>query len=235
MNSPKPFTEIVGIENKEMTMASIPNVTDIQEPSSAVKPGTFPNDTKSNNNDDDEVRIERRNNNAHARTNALSHCIFVSWQVDTTAHPLSSVASRFMNVLHSPPARRSIGKNIGDLKRPAEVTPVPNSTAKRSKYVTPKRIAKLAASEPVSSSSNGKTRVKRQPSPKKNFFQDVYDLLEQSTAMNPDLIRWTEDGTAFICNDKNIVKLSQWLTKFGTYIMVEFGSACCRSFSSRRV
>jgi hypothetical protein len=79
MNSPKPFTEIVGIENKEMTMASIPKSTGIQEPSSTVEPGTSLIDTKSNSNDN-EVRIERRNNNAcsYARTNALSHSIFVS-------------------------------------------------------------------------------------------------------------------------------------------------------------
>jgi hypothetical protein len=111
-----------------------------------------------------------------------------------------------MNVLLSPPARRSTGKNAENLKRPAEVTPVPSSTsvAKRSRHVTPKRIAKLESSQPG---------VKPQP----NFFRAVYDMLEQSTAMNPKLIRWTEDGTAFSHDDKNIVKLSQWLTTFGTY------------------
>lgn len=127
-----------------------------------------------------------------------------------------------MNVLLSPPARRSTGKNAENLKRPAEVTPVPSSTsvAKRSRHVTPKRIAKLASSQPVK--------------PQPNFFQAVYDMLEQSTAMNPKLIRWTEDGTAFSHDDKNIVKLSQWLTTFGTYERINTGSACCRSFSSHR-
>jgi hypothetical protein len=124
-----------------------------------------------------------------------------------------------MNVLHSPAPRRSIGKNIGNLKRPAEVTPVPNTTAKRSKYVTPKRIAKMAT-EPISASGTGGSRFKRKSKPNPNFFQDVYDLLEQSTLANSKLIRWTEDGKAFYYDYKNLGELAQWLTKFGTYRVV---------------
>jgi hypothetical protein len=37
--------------------------------------------------------------------------------------------------------------------------------------------------------------------------------------MNPDLIRWTEDGKTFSYDCKNIAKVSQWLTEFGTYSM----------------
>jgi hypothetical protein len=63
MNTPKPITEFVRDENKEMTIASIPESTTIQEPSGTVQPGTSPNDTNGNN-DDDEVSIKRRNHNA---------------------------------------------------------------------------------------------------------------------------------------------------------------------------
>jgi hypothetical protein len=127
-----------------------------------------------------------------------------------------------MNVLLSPAPRRSTGKNVGDLKRPAEVTPVPSTTAKRIKYATPMRIAKMAT-VPVSASGNGESVVKRESKPKRNFFQDVHDMLEQSTLANSKLIRWTDDGTAFYYDDKNLAKLTQWLAKFGTYRVVGLG------------
>jgi hypothetical protein len=87
MNSPKSFTEIVGDENKENAIASVPN---IQEPSSTVKPGTSPIDTKSNSNDD-EVRIESRNNNAYAlRVLCLTAFLFLfRWtRPSILLHPL---------------------------------------------------------------------------------------------------------------------------------------------------
>jgi hypothetical protein len=132
-----------------------------------------------------------------------------------------------MNVLLSPAPRRSTGKNVGDLKRPAEVTPVPSSTiaAKRSRHVTPKRIAK-SATEAVTTSGNGESQIKRQPKNKRqpkhktNFYQDVYNFLEQSTVENPELIRWSDDGTAIVYDDTDKAKLTQWLAKFGTYSMV---------------
>jgi hypothetical protein len=127
-----------------------------------------------------------------------------------------------MNVLHSPAPRQSIGKNFGVLKRPAEVTPVPSTTAKRSKYVTPMRIAKMAT-VPVSASDTGGRRVKRQPKPRSNFYQDVYDMLEQSTLANSELIRWTDDGMAFTYDNKKSDKLSQLLTEFGTYRVIGLG------------
>jgi hypothetical protein len=123
-----------------------------------------------------------------------------------------------MNVLHSPAPRQSIGKNVGNLKRPAEVTPVPNTTAKRGKYV-PMRIAKMATESASDRGYGGKRKSKPNP----NFFQDVYDLLEQSTLENSKLIRWTDDGKAFHYDDKNLGKLTQWLTKFGTYRVVGLG------------
>jgi hypothetical protein len=159
-----------------------------------------------------------------ARTNALSHHnIFVSGQVNTTAHR-ASVASRFQNTLLSPNIRQSTGKNIGGLKRPAEVTPVPSSTiaAKRSRHVnvTPKRIAKLAT-DTVPASNNTERQVKRHPKSKAkaktNFYQSVYDLVEQSTVENPELIRWRDDGKAFVYDETDKVKLTQFLGKFGTY------------------
>jgi hypothetical protein len=126
-----------------------------------------------------------------------------------------------MNALLSPTIRQSTGKNVGDLKRPAEVTPVPSSTitAKRSRHVTvtPKRIGE-SATESVSANNNGKSQVKGKDH--SNLFRDVYILLEESTAKHPELIRWTEDGKGFFCNGKEKVKLTKWLGTFGTYDVV---------------
>jgi hypothetical protein len=146
-----------------------------------------------------------------------------------------------MNALLSPTLRQSTGNNAGDLKRPAEVTPVPTSTtitSKRSRHVTvtPKRIGE-SATEPVSANDNSKSRVKRKVKDPTNLYRDVYNLLEESTAKHPELIRWTDDGKGFFCDGKDKVKISEWLAKLGTYGVIDYpkttGSVCCRSFSWR--
>jgi hypothetical protein len=50
--------------------------------------------------------------------------------------------------------------------------------------------------------------------------------------MNPDLIRWTEDGKAFSYDCKTLRKFPSGLPSL-VRIRVEFG-CCCRSVSSRR-
>jgi hypothetical protein len=132
-----------------------------------------------------------------------------------------------MNALLSPTLRQSTGNNAGDLKRPAEVTPVPTSTtitSKRSRHVTvtPKRIGE-SATEPVSANDNSKSRVKRKVKDPTNLYRDVYNLLEESTAKHPELIRWTDDGKGFFCDGSDKVKLTKWLGNFGMYGVVWYG------------